>query len=159
MGIGKGKHPNSLKNLKSWQKGQSGNPKGRKKLLVDDLNKELREEGYLPVSETQIKECFKTMINLPFSLVMEIVDKDNDKVPILYKLVGKHLLGKEGIAMLERLLDRAYGRAKQELEIEGDVTHRFNPDTKYKIPEHIESLTEDERNAIAAITRKITGIK
>ena len=39
-----GKHPNSLKNLKKWEKGQSGNPIGRP-LKYQKLKQELQKLG------------------------------------------------------------------------------------------------------------------
>lgn len=104
------------------EKGETANPNGRPPKLVSHINKELKEKGYEPVSATQIQDCFTQMLNLSIKEIKEIANPDTE-YPFLYKLVAKELLGKRGAEMLEKMLDRAHGKAKQQIEasISGEI--------------------------------------
>ena len=112
----------SLDNLKSWKKGQSGNPKGRPKILINKMNIALKKEGYRPVKNQDIEAAFQIILQLPLSKVLEILKNDNDEVPLFYKLVAKELTSKGGGAMLERIMNRVYGLPKATTEFEGGLT-------------------------------------
>lgn len=96
---------------------QNINKKGRPKKLISYVNTSLSKEGYKPATDTEIKEAFLIMINLPFSKIKEIADvKNDDGFPMLYKLVAKELMGRRGQEMLEKSLDRGIGRAQQHVD-------------------------------------------
>ena len=64
-----GKHPNSLKNLKKWDKGMSGNPIGRPfkyqklKELLMELGKEITLDYYEKPMGTRQEQLLKTIWN------------------------------------------------------------------------------------------------
>jgi hypothetical protein len=62
---------------------------------------------------------------------------------MLYKLVAKDLLGKKGFEMLDKLLDRAYGRPNQTTELSGEIGIKAVTLTKEKIRE-INNILENE---------------
>lgn len=99
-----------------WPKGKSGNPNGRPKKLVSHLNAELQAEGYEVVTTVQVKDCYLTLVNLPESRLQAIATNETD-YPFLYRLVARELLGNKGADMLERLLDRGHGKAKNTTDI------------------------------------------
>ncbi len=123
---------NPIPNNKPFKKGQSGNPKGRPPKLVSFLNKELQKEGFEPVSNAHVIDAYRTLLNLPLSKIVNIASKETDEYPMLYKLVAKELTGKRGAEMLGKLLDRAYGRPSQSIELRGSrqiiVTNRKSED-------------------------------
>lgn len=115
-------------------KGESLNPNGRPRKLVSHINNELKEQGYEQVTKTHIIDAYQTLINLPLSKVAAIANKsilykneqnevvylhEGDNYPLLYRLVAKELLGRRGGEYLEKILDRAYGKPKNETEISG----------------------------------------
>lgn len=98
-----------------FKKGQSGNPKGRPPKLVSHLNAELLKDGYRPVTPGEVTDAMLTILNLPMERLRHLARPDGDE-PFLYKLMAKELLGKRGEEALERLLDRAHGKPKQQLD-------------------------------------------
>lgn len=108
----------SKEDLIPFKKGQSGNPKGRPKKLVSHINAELANEGYTPVQNANITAAYLTIIQLPIDEIKEIANPNKKKdFPFLYKLVAKELIGKRGSEMLERLLDRSFGKSTQRTDI------------------------------------------
>jgi len=108
----------SKEDLIPFKKGQSGNPKGRPPKLVSHITRELNKEGYKAVSKSNILDAYLTLIQLPYEEIKAIANpKDKTKYPFFYKLVAKELIGKKGSEMLEKLLDRALGKATQNTDI------------------------------------------
>ena len=95
---------------------QNINRTGANRKLISTINKELSEEGFEIANKQDIVDCYLTLINLPFSKIKEISDINNDDYPMLYKLVSKEMLGKRGMDMLEKLLDRAIHKPQQNID-------------------------------------------
>lgn len=110
-------NPNHMDNLNPpWQKGQSGNPRGRPRKLFSDLAKELKEQGYENVTPSRLVEAYEMLIGLPASKLKEIM-QDEDQ-PVVFKILIKGLTSSKGVDVLERILDRAHGKARQIVEID-----------------------------------------
>jgi len=92
------------------------NKKGRPRKLISHINTELKNDGYTAATTDEIREAYLTLLNLPISKLKEIQKVDNDDYPMLYKLVAKEMLGKRGMEMLDKLLDRAIGKAQQYID-------------------------------------------
>jgi len=104
-----------------FKKGQTGNPKGRPKGLIASVNQQLEKEGFTPASKAEISTASMTIISLPFSKIKEIAAGQGDEYPFFYRLVAKELLGKRGMEMLDKVLDRGIGKVTQTLEHTGDA--------------------------------------
>lgn len=101
-----------------FKKGQSGNPKGRPPKLIKHINKELEKKGYKPAQNVDILGAYMMVIQLPMEEIKDIANGTSTKDhPFLYRLVAKELLGKRGAEMLEKILDRALGKAKTTTDI------------------------------------------
>lgn len=114
-----------------FQKGVSGNPKGARRKLVSHVNQELATEGYKPVTNREVLNAFQTLINLPLDKITAIANGQG--YPILYRLVAKELHGRRGAEYLEKLLDRAYGKAKQAMELTGQDGEALNFNVTLKL--------------------------
>jgi len=91
------------------------NKKGRPK-LVSKVLVELKEKGYEPVTSEQVKAIYEHLLNLNETELTEMV---NDKTqPMLTRIVIKEMLKGKGFEVIERMIDRAQGKATQKLEVE-----------------------------------------
>lgn len=102
-------------NLKPFKKGQSGNPKGRPPKTMSAINAKLKAEGHEVVTPSVIYECFSLLIGLNEDKLKEII-KDTDN-PRPLRLAAEEMLGKNGWDIIEKMLDRAHGKARQSVDV------------------------------------------
>lgn len=98
-----------------WKKGQSGNPKGRPRLLVSSVIEQMKKKGVESVSQSDVKETFLMLINLELSEIKELV-KD-ERQPAIVRIVGKEMLSGKGFNIIERMLDRALGKPDSKIDL------------------------------------------
>lgn len=97
-----------------WEKGQSGNPKGRPRLLVSSVIEQMKNKGVESVSQSDVKETFLMLINLELLEIKELV-KD-ERQPAIVRIVGKEMLSGKGFNIIERMLDRALGKPDSKID-------------------------------------------
>jgi len=95
----------------TFKKGQSGNPKGQPKKVLSRVNEQLREEGYTAASANNIVEAYSILINIDEERIKSIIS--DSSYPMLMRIVAKEMLSKNGAEMIEKILDRAHGKAIQ----------------------------------------------
>lgn len=134
----------TAKNLRPPKKGEIRNPKGAPKKIVSVLNAELLAEGYTPVTDSQVIDCLRTLINLPLSRLKDIASHSNDDYPMLYKKMALALTNPKDMQTLEKILDRAYGRAKQALDVttNGKEINRLTPLSELTEAQALELLSK-----------------
>ena len=111
------------KNATSFKAGKSGNLKGRPKKTVAATLSALKAQGYEEVTAEQVRSTMGRMLNLSRD---QLVATGNDKMaPILDALIARALAGGKGWEALQDILDRAHGKAKQAVELSGEVTTRI----------------------------------
>lgn len=98
-----------------WEKGQSGNPKGRPRLLVSSVIEQMKNKGVESVSQSDVKETFLMLINLELLEIKELV-KD-ERQPAIVRIVGKEMLSGKGFNIIERMLDRALGKPDSKIDL------------------------------------------
>lgn len=103
-----------------FKKGQSGNPKGRPPKLLNDLNNELKQKGYEPVTESQVIEAYLTLLNMNRNDILDYVK--SGEVPALFEIAAKGIGGKQGLQAVEKLLERALGKPKEKHQHEHQIT-------------------------------------
>ncbi len=104
-------------NLNPFPKGKSGNPKGRPKKSVAATLSALEAAGHAEVTAEQVRATMGRMLNLPRE---ELVKMGNDTgAPIMDALIARALAGKDGWQALSDILDRAHGKAKQQVDLSG----------------------------------------
>lgn len=96
----------------TWQKGQSGNPKGRPKKTLNVLKEALKNEGIDRVSQSELAEFAAMILNTPMSTLEALAaDKNN---PIITRILSV-MLGKSfnDYKKLQFVLDTAFGKAQK----------------------------------------------
>lgn len=101
-------HPKT-EHLIKFKKGVSGNPKGQPRKVLSRINIELAKEGFEQASGANVIEAYNILINLTEARIKTII-ADTD-APMFLRIVGKEMLSKGGPEMIERMLDRAHGKA------------------------------------------------
>jgi len=104
------------------------NKKGRPPKLIHHIVEELKEKGYQPVTETQIIDAYQMLLQLPKAGVSEI--ERDEKKPYFLRLVAKWMSSKKGMEMLDRIMDRSFGRVMQRQQIDSTVTLAPEPGEK-----------------------------
>lgn len=107
--------------VNTFEKGDPGGP-GRPPLLLSTIVKELRAKGYERATAGTVADAFETLLNVPEDVLTEMV-KDKTK-PMSLRIVGKAMLTAKGWEVLQAMLDRAHGKAKQAVALEhGEQKH------------------------------------
>ena len=104
--------------LHALEKGESGNLAGRPPKLLSTITAELRAKGYERATSNQVADAFETLMNVPQNELADMV-KD-EKAPMSLRIVGKAMLTAKGWEVLQAMLDRAHGRAKQQMDVTSD---------------------------------------
>ncbi len=104
---------------------------GRHPLTVTDINNQMEMAGYKRVTAPQVAHAYELMMGLDEA---EMQAKVNDKtIPFLYRIVIKSMLSGKGFDIIERMIDRAQGKALQRESHEGEVTVKFPAMTKEEL--------------------------
>ena len=103
--------PTPIPNARKFKKGQSGNPAGPPPRLLSTITAELRSKGYERATANQVAEAFETLMNVPEDELRKMVNEG--KSPMSLRIVGKAMLTAKGWEVLQAMLDRAHGKAKQ----------------------------------------------
>ena len=88
-------------------------------MLLSTIVAELRAEGYERATANQVADAFETLLNVPEDVLANMV-KDKHK-PMSLRIVGKAMLTAKGWEVLQAMLDRAHGKAKQSTEHSGGI--------------------------------------
>ena len=101
------------------EKGDPGGP-GRPPKLLSSIVAELRAKGYERATANNVVEAFETLLNVPEDVLTEMI-QDKAK-PMSLRIVGKAMMTAKGWEVLQAMLDRAHGRAKQQVDMAASVT-------------------------------------
>ena len=110
-------NPNSLKNLKPYKKGQSGNRNGRPKKYVLALKK----EGY---KLSEINDTIQALMTMSVEELRDVWESEESNV--LEKMVAgaiRKSLEKGNLESMETLLNRVYGKPKEKIEQDVNITN------------------------------------
>lgn len=133
------------------KKGQTTNPKGRPPKTMTMFVREMKEKGYeVPTSHT-IAESFLYLATLPEE-ELKIILTDKTR-PMMQRIIAKGVLDKKGIDVLDRIIDRAYGKMQHiDLTSQGEKLQQD--------PLHIHVVTNsDEYAKILAEIQKEKQLK
>lgn len=105
------------KNLIPFEKGVSGNPKGRPKKVETIIKEYFSEEHGVLLSKTQSQDIIKAILGKTRKELIELA-KDED-LPFWISLIAKKAqrdFEKGSLHILDVLFDRVYGKPKEEVE-------------------------------------------
>lgn len=108
----------SKKNLKTWKKGQSGNKKGRPKLLPDEL-------GQKAITNARLLTILNKFLFLDILELKKLLKKDKGITALEY-IIGKivyEAMRKGDDRRLQFLLERSLGKTPDKLIVE-EVGHK-----------------------------------
>jgi len=102
--------------MNRFEKGEVTNPAGRPPKVLSGLIAQLKKDGYEAVKPAMVIEAYEFLLSLNQD---KIVDTVNDKTqPMIVRIVGKSMLdNKFGFEIIDRMLDRAHGRAQQTVNL------------------------------------------
>ena len=121
--------------INRFEKGDVGNPNGRPPKVMTKILRQMNELGYERVTPANVYEAYEIMLGLDRSKIKDLM-KD-DKAPMILRIVGKAMLGNRGYETIERMIDRAHGKAVQPVE----------QTTSIKLGERAEKLLKDLEDA------------
>ena len=116
---------------KPFDKGETANAGGRPFKLFTDVNFELKEMGYAPLTHSQLLDGIQTLFNLDEEMLIMV--SENKRYPWSLRVIAQRLLSvKYRGEAVEQYLDRAFGKPKQSVDAKVDnvtsvVINRDNP--------------------------------
>ena len=145
------KRKRQLDNLKKgkFKKGEVTNPKGRppKPKTMSLFIEEMKEKGYEVPSSQIIAESFLYIATLPEDeLKAVLADKTR---PMMQRIVAKGILDKKGIDILERVVDRAYGKIQRI-----DLTSKGKQIKQDPLQVHFVTTTEEYNKVLSEIQKE-----
>ena len=116
MPFKKGKDKNKAK---PFDKGETANAGGRPFKLFTDVNFELKEMGYAPLTHSQLLDGIQTLFNLDEEMLVMV--SENKRYPWSLRVIAQRLLSvKYRGEAVEQYLDRAFGKPKQSVDAKVD---------------------------------------
>ena len=104
--------------LRRFRKGESGNPFGPPRKLTSQVLADLKAAGYERVGPSSVAEASEQLIGVPESVLRSIA-KDADQ-PVFMRILAETLLKKKGrFEAVNVVMDRAHGKAKQQVDLTG----------------------------------------
>ena len=104
------------------------NKKGRPRKLWKDIANDLRANGVVNITESEIVDTYSALLQATDDELKKILKAPS--TPKMFKIVIKHIGGRRDIEMLDRILDRSFGRVMQRQQIDSTVTLAPEPGEK-----------------------------
>jgi len=96
--------------------------RGRKPKVFSELAAEYKERGIEKATPEAVKEAFEYLFALDDKEILDISNGAKPDYPILIVICAKQMTDKRTMGkVLETMLDRAHGKAKQQMEHSGEI--------------------------------------
>ena len=110
----------NIENLKSYAKGESGNPNGRPRKGVSKIIMDLENVGHESISEKEILYCYRILLGMTFDEIKNIAS--DPELPIILTVTAKELINsKNASKQLSTILDRVIGKPSLQIQLQGDA--------------------------------------
>ena len=126
-----------------WEKGESGNKKGRPKKVFSKLAKQWKDAGYERATPAVVAEVYEYLLTLPLRDVIAMAGKpledgNTNDYPALVRIASAELIGRRRREILDSMLDRAHGRPKIHAETvtSGTVDVHWHVVKQYDAPDN-----------------------
>jgi len=118
----------------TFKKGQTGNPNGRPKKSFNTINEILKNEGYEPLTKSQLIEAYSLLFNADEQRLKALA---NDiTIPYSLRLIIKDLEDpKNAIKTLQDFRDYIFGKSQSNIDLTTDIKSENNI-IIYKIPDN-----------------------
>lgn len=139
--------------------GEVRNPWGRPPKKLTTIFKEMKEAGFERVTKLDVLEAYEILLGQSEDGLKSIASgKDH---PMIMRIVAKAMLSKKGTEMLERMLDRAHGRAKSTDELKVTLEPiDLAKDTKNTISKYAKPKTKaPAKRGKPRVRRVVKGLK
>lgn len=107
------KRKKQLANLEkgTWQKGVVTNPKGRPRTTIRTMIDEFEKQGMIVPSAQEISKIYLYIASLKEEELKQTMT--NKDLPMMTRIIAKGVLNKKGLDVVERIMDRAYGKEQR----------------------------------------------
>jgi hypothetical protein len=113
--------PEEKRNTNGFDKRKEDiNRSGAPRKMVSTVIKELSEKGIERVAPVQIVSLFESLLNLTKEELAEMMN--DEKQPMINRIVARNMLEKKGFEIIEKILDRVHGKAVQKIEEKTEIT-------------------------------------
>jgi len=106
------------KNLRTpWKKGETGNPNGRPKSMETIITEYFLDEKNMKLTKTQVQDIIKNILSKNRNDLTDLAN--NEDLPFWIALIAKKAkrdFEKGSIHILDVLFDRVYGKPKEEVD-------------------------------------------
>jgi len=129
--------------IRLLEKGETANPYWRPKKGISLVNSELKSQWYEPATKNDIELNYMNLLQLSESELKKLLE-DKSK-PMLIRILIKNMLSWKWFDIIERMLDRGIGKAKQITETKTIVWFEHNPPEVEDDAEWISQLFSPEK--------------
>ena len=132
-------------NTNGFQKNpQNINRTGANRKSIASVNVDLEANGYKAASKNDIIDCYLRLINIDLNeLKVMVIDESQ---PAMIRIVGKAILSGKGFDVIEKVLDRGIGKAKDEVITNGTLEIKQFDITKLYDAENSQTEVEPTRS-------------
>lgn len=132
------------------EKGESGNPNGRPRIIFTQLAEEWKKNGVQRATPARVVEAYEFLLGLTDAEIQEIADGNDEtnKYPVIIRIAAKELTGNRRQDILERMLDRAHGKAVQRQELSGPEGEPLPVQTVVFTIQYRDPAADDTVNAV-----------
>lgn len=104
------------------EKGETANRNWRPKKGIALVNDQLLKAGFPPAKKADIEANYMQMLQLPEEQLKKMMTAQEQ--PMIIRILAKNMLGGKWFDIIEKMLDRGIGKAKEHIQadVESDIS-------------------------------------